>query len=158
MKEILVGIYRLLQGMAVTMRNMIRPKITEPYPENRTTAVPFERRKSVLQMPHNGNNQHRCTACLICMNSCPNGTIQIEVKKEIDPETGKEKRVLGSYKYDLGSCTFCELCTIMCPQDAISWSQDFENSVFTRSKLNLKLNAEGSSLIKKEPVAKEVAG
>jgi NADH-quinone oxidoreductase subunit I len=81
--------------------------------------------------------------------NCPNGTIQVISKKEIDEATGKEKKVLDRYIYDIGSCTFCSLCTITCPQDAIEWSINFEHATFTRPKLYEQLNKEGSSLMKK---------
>ena len=42
--------------------------------------------------------------------------------------------------YDLGSCTFCELCVTTCPQNALEFSNDFEQAVFTRSMLVEKLN------------------
>jgi NADH-quinone oxidoreductase subunit I len=42
--------------------------------------------------------------------------------------------------YDLGSCTFCELCVTSCPQTAIEFSNDFEQAVYTRSKLVEQLN------------------
>ena len=44
------------------------------------------------------------------------------------------------YLYDLGSCTFCELCVTTCPFDAIEFTNDFEQAVFTREKLVQKLN------------------
>ena len=151
--NIFVGIFRLLQGMYITMLNFIRPKVTEQYPENRGKRHPFEGMRGQLVMPHNEANQHKCTACMICMTNCPNGTIQITAKKEIDEETGKEKKALDKYLYDIGSCIFCALCTISCPQDAIEWSNHFEHAVFTRPKLLEQLNKEGSSLIKKEKKA-----
>ena len=42
--------------------------------------------------------------------------------------------------YDLGSCTFCQLCVTTCPQDALEFSNDFEQAVFTREKLVKQLN------------------
>ncbi len=147
--NIFIGIFRLLQGMYITMLNFIRPKVTEQYPENRGKVFPSERMRGQLVMPHDENNQHKCTACMICMNNCPNGTIQITSKMEMDEETGKEKKALDVYLYDIGSCTFCSLCTQTCPQNAIEWSQNFEHAVFSRSKLYQRLNNEGSSLKKK---------
>jgi len=138
--NIFVGIFRLLQGMYITMLNFIRPKVTEQYPENRGKKQPFEQMRGQLLMPHDENNQHKCTACMLCMTNCPNGTIQITSKKEIDEETGKEKKVLDKFMYDLGCCTFCSLCVWTCPQNAIEWSQNFEHAMFTRSKLNVPLN------------------
>ena len=144
--NIFIAIFRLLQGMYITMLNFIRPKVTEQYPENRGKKVQFERLRGQLVMPHNENNQHKCTACMICATNCPNGTIQITTKMGVNEETGKEKKVLDKYMYDLGCCTYCSLCTWTCSQDAIEWSQHFEHTMFTRSKLNIRLNNEGSSL------------
>lgn len=141
-----VGIYRLFQGMYVTMLNMFRPKVTEQYPENRATKVKFERFRAMLTMPHDANNQHRCTACGICMHNCPNETIRVIYKTVPDEATGRDKKVLDRYMYDLGSCIFCALCTSTCPHDALEWSNDFEHSVFRKSTLDKKLNKEGSSL------------
>ena len=53
---------------------------------------------------------------------------------------GKKKRKLDKYIYDLGSCTFCQLCVTTCPQDALDFSNDFEQAVFTREKLVKQLN------------------
>ena len=144
-KGVVVGIYRLMQGMYVSMLNMYRPKVTEKYPENRGKKVMMERFRGMLTMPHNETNEHKCTGCGICATNCPNGTIQVITKKETDAATGKEKRALDKYFYDLGSCTYCSLCTISCPQDAIEWSPVFEHTVFTRGKLLRQLNCENSN-------------
>lgn len=153
--DIVVGIYRLMQGMYITMLNMIRPKVTEQYPENRGKKEYFDRFRGELTMPHDENNQHKCTACKICETNCPNGTIQVITKMQLDEATGKEKKVLDKYIYDIGSCIFCALCTETCPQDAIDWKPDFEHATFTTGKLVKKLNKEGSSLKPKEKKAKE---
>jgi NADH-quinone oxidoreductase subunit I len=51
-------------------------------------------------------------------------------------------------------CTFCNLCVLTCPSNAIKFENTFENAVFTRSKLIQQLNHEGSKLRdkKKEPL------
>ncbi len=53
---------------------------------------------------------------------------------------GKKKKKLDKYMYDLGSCTFCQLCVTNCPTDALEFSNDFEQAVFTRDVLVKKLN------------------
>jgi NADH-quinone oxidoreductase subunit I len=153
-KNFFVGIWRLMQGMYISMLNLLRPKVTEEYPENRGKVFPYDRMRGELVMPHNANNQHKCTACGICEMNCPNGTIQIISKKEVDAQTGKEKKALDRYLYNLGSCTYCSLCTITCPQKAISWSNNFEHAVFTRAKTLNKLNRDGSSLEVKQKIVK----
>ncbi len=145
-RDIVVGVWRLVQGMYITMLNFLRPKITEQYPENRGKHVYFERFRAQLTMPHDADNRHRCTACGICMNNCPNGTIMVISKTGEDPATGRPKKVLDRYVYDLGSCTFCDLCTTTCPFGAIEFTNSFEHSVFTKGRLVQQLNSPGSSL------------
>ena len=40
----------------------------------------------------------------------------------------------------------CALCIDVCPTDAIVWGQNFENSVYDRTKLTRVLNTPGSKL------------
>ncbi len=148
--EVVKGLWNLILGMKITIINFFRPKITEQYPENRGEYEYFERFRAELTMPHNDKNEHKCTACKICEMNCPNGTIKITTKEEMNEETGKAKKVLDVYSYDLGTCIFCDLCVQTCPSDAIKWSNEFEHSVFTRSKLIGRLNREGSKLAPKE--------
>ena len=53
-------------------------------------------------------------------------------------------------------CTFCNLCVVTCPSDAIQFNNQFENAVFTRNKLVQILNQEGSKLREKKKEAKIV--
>lgn len=146
------GIGSLLTGMRVTIREFFKKNVTQQYPENRDTLVIPPRVRGNLTMPHDENNEHACTACGICQMNCPNGTIKIV--SEMQEVDGKKKRVLIDYFYDLGQCTFCNLCVLTCPSDAIKFSNEFENSVFTHSKLKEKLNHPGSKLREKKVAPK----
>ena len=149
-KEILAGIRTLWAGMRVTGKYFVSPGeiITQKYPENRDELVMFDRFKGEVIMPHDENNQHRCTGCGICQMNCPNGSIEILTRKEMTPD-GKEVRVIDKHVYHLGMCTFCGLCVKTCPSNALAFGQEFENAVFDRTKLTKILNKPGSS-IKKE--------
>lgn len=137
------GVSSLAKGMAVTGKELVTPKITEQYPENRHTTLKIaDRFRAVLTLigddatpPYN-----KCIACGICQMNCPNGTINLKTRMVELPD-GKKKKVLDKYFYDLGSCTFCMLCVTTCPQDALEFSNEFEQAVFTRDKLVLQLNA-----------------
>lgn len=156
-KGLFQGIGGLLTGMSVTWTELFTKKITQQYPENRKTLVISDRFRGELVMPHDSNNEHACTSCGICQMNCPNGTIVIK-SKTIETEDGKKKKILDEYYYNLGSCTFCNLCVLTCPSDAIKFDNTFESSVFTRGKLNMKLNQLGSKLReKKKPEPKPVA-
>lgn len=130
----------LLTGLKTTVVEFFSPKVTEQYPENRATLHIPERHRARLYMPLYEEGRNRCIACRLCENACPNGTISITTSTITDEATGKSRKVLAEYSYDLGSCTFCQLCVNACPKDAIRFNNDFENAVFDRSKLVLKLN------------------
>jgi NADH-quinone oxidoreductase subunit I len=150
LKELFGGIKTLLTGMKVTGYYFVHPKeiITQQYPENRKTLKMFDRFKGEVSMPHDNNNQHKCTACSICEINCPNGSIEV-ISKQVEKEDGKKKKELDIYIYKLSMCTFCGLCIKVCPQDAIVFSQGFEHAVFNREKLTKTLNKPGSSLKEK---------
>lgn len=139
------GLFSLLKGMSITLREFFTKKTTEKYPENRATLKMFDRFRGELVMPHNENNEHKCIACGICQMNCPNDTIRIATEMVTDEE-GKKKKILVNYEYDLGSCLFCQLCVKNCPHGAIEFRPTFEHAVFTREKLVRKLNQEGSKL------------
>ena len=133
------GIASLLKGMQVTGKEFVTPKITEKYPEDRETVHVPERFRAILQLKYDADGNHKCIACGICQRNCPNGTISLTTKM-VPTFDGKQKRKLDKYIYDLGSCTFCQLCVTSCPQDALEFKNDFEQAVFTREKLVKKLN------------------
>lgn len=139
------GLGSLLKGMSITLREFFTPKTTEKYrrtghPEN---VRPISGVK--LTMPHNERNEHHCVACGICEMNCPNDTIRVE-SEMVTTEDGKKKKVLVRYLYDHGSCLYCQLCVRSCPHQAITFIPTYEHAVFTREKLVLQLNHEGSRL------------
>lgn len=153
-KSLGTGVASLLKGMQVTGKEFITPKITERYPENRETHHVPERFRALLKLKYDENGFCKCTACGTCERNCPNGTITIETKM-VDTWKGKKKK-LDKYIYDLGSCTFCDLCVTTCPFDALEFTNDFEQSVFTRSKLVKTLN-DRQEPAEPEPTPEELA-
>lgn len=133
------GMYSLIKGMEVTGKELVTPKVTEQYPENRATLKIPDRFRATLQFVYDEEGAHKCIGCKSCERNCPNGTITITTKM-VDLPNGKKKMKLDKYMYDLGSCTFCNLCVTSCPTSAIEFSNDFEQAVFTRSALVKQLN------------------
>lgn len=133
------GVLSLIKGMQVTGKEFLTPKITERYPENRETHHYPERFRACLELKYDAEGNHKCIACGTCERNCPNGTITVQTKM-VDTWDGKKKKKLDRYIYDLGSCTFCQLCVTTCPTNAIRFDNDFEQAVFTRDKLVKQLN------------------
>ncbi|MCM1255136.1 MAG: NADH-quinone oxidoreductase subunit I [Duncaniella sp.] len=133
------GIASLIKGMQVTGKEFVTPKITEQYPDNRDNLPVADRFRAVLRLKYDDQGNHKCIACGTCERVCPNGTIKLDTKM-VETWDGKKKKKLDKYIYDLGSCTFCQLCVTNCPTDALDFSNDFEQAVFTRGKLVKQLN------------------
>ncbi len=138
--RILTTVGSLLTGLKVTLREFFTKKVTECYPENRKTQHIPERHRAMLRMPKDEQGNNKCIACGLCQQACPNGTISITTGTVTDEESGKSKKVLVEYRYDLGACMFCQLCVNACPKGAIEFTNEFENAVFDRKKLIMKLN------------------
>ena len=147
-KSILQGVWTLIQGMQVTGHYFFRPKliITQQYPENRDILQMFERFRGEVTMPHNENNEHKCTGCGICEISCPNGSIEV-IPMTLVGEDGKKKRAIDRHIYHLSMCSFCNLCVKNCPTGAIVMGQHFEHAYWNRSMLTKVLNQPGSKIM-----------
>jgi NADH-quinone oxidoreductase subunit I len=147
-KDVFNGVKSLLIGMRRTGYYFTHHKeiITEQYPDNRDTLVLADRFKGEVVMPHDENNEHRCTGCTACELACPNATLKVVTKFDITPE-GKKKKAIDKLVYHLELCTMCNLCIIACPSDAIVMAQTFEHSVFNRADLTKILNNPGSKIM-----------
>ena len=141
------SIRSLLKGMRLTGYYFTHPKeiVTEQYPDNRSTLKMADRFRGEVIMPHDELNEHRCTGCQACEIACPNGTIKIISKQELQAD-GKKKKRIDQFVYHLDLCTMCNMCIEACPTGAIVMGQGFEHSVFDKKQLKKILNKPGSKL------------
>ena len=109
----------IIKGFAITMRNMFRGPITVMYPEQRLTLP--ERARWAVAPRYDEEGRPKCTACLICVNECPDHVLNLEVSRTA--EGGKH---IDRYVYELGACMMCGLCVEACPFDAIEMSHEYE--------------------------------
>ncbi len=146
-KDIVTAVKSLATGMKMTGYYFTHHKeiITEQYPDNRDTLKMAERFKGEVIMPHDENNEHRCTGCSSCEIACPNGSIKIISKWDVNAE-GKKKKAIDAHIYHLDLCTMCGLCVEACPTDAIKMGNTFELSVYNRNDLLKRLNKPGSKI------------
>jgi NADH-quinone oxidoreductase subunit I len=140
-KAIVSGLFTLLKGLSITIREFFTKKTTEEYPDNRLELSLSERYRGTLYMPRNEDGTVRCTACGLCVVGCPNDTLHLDIETVTDAESGRKRKLLRQYSYDLGSCMFCQLCVNICPSKAIAFNTQFEHAVFNRQKLVKILNS-----------------
>jgi len=133
----ITGPISLLKGLSVSLKYFFNPKkiVTEQYPENKATLKMHERFRGRVELIHNEQGLHTCTACGICEKACSTASINVLATKNI-----AGKRVLGKYLYRLDSCTQCGFCVESCPFGCLRMSQDFEMSSTDRSAFNMILN------------------
>ena len=113
----------LVKGLAVTLKHMLRPSVTQQYPEERPELP--ARSRGVIAL-----KEANCTVCYKCSRECPDWCIYIDAHKEThDPASGGKARsvkVLDRFAIDFALCMYCGICVEVCPFDALFWSPEFE--------------------------------
>ena len=118
----------IAKGLALTFKNMIGPKFTVEYPEEKFNPPASYRGRPVLVMEKNG--EERCVACGLCARVCP--PLAIEVQAD---ETGREKeRYPVKFEINMLRCIFCGFCEEVCPEEAIVMSKDYELAFKSREE------------------------
>jgi NADH-quinone oxidoreductase subunit I len=79
-----IYIPEILKGLSLTFRNMVRPKFTFEYPEEKFVPSGAYRGRPVLVEEDNG--EERCVACGLCSRVCPALAIEVQAG-----ETEREK-------------------------------------------------------------------
>lgn len=117
----------IAKGMALTLKNMFRPRVTMQYPEVKFDPPASYRGRPVLvEEPETGE---RCVACGLCSRVCPALAIEVQAA-----ETDREKeRYPEKFEINMIRCIFCGFCEEVCPEEAIVMSKDYE-LVYTNRK------------------------
>jgi NADH-quinone oxidoreductase subunit I len=118
----------VLEGFALTLRYMFKPKVTIDYPYERSPQSPRFRGEHALRRYPNG--EERCIACKLCEAICPAQAITIEAEPRADGS-----RRTTRYDIDMTKCIYCGLCQESCPVDAIVEGPSLEFATETREEL-----------------------
>jgi NADH-quinone oxidoreductase subunit I len=118
----------IVQGMALTLRYMFRPRVTINYPHEKGPISSRFRGEHALRRYANG--EERCIACKLCEAVCPAQAITIEAEPRADGS-----RRTTRYDIDMTKCIYCGLCQEACPVDAIVEGPNFEFATETREEL-----------------------
>ncbi len=140
-------------GLFTTGKHFTRGSITLQYPEEKWT-MPERSRGIVVLLSDKETGKLNCTACMLCMRSCPVGAIHIDQHKD---EVTK-KRVLDDFIVDHTICCFCGMCEEACNFAAIKLATYYENSTYDKTELieNMdKLQEMGRDVPYEKPVRKK---
>ncbi|MBH8565979.1 NAD(P)H-quinone oxidoreductase subunit I [Nostoc sp. CENA67] len=124
-KSIQAGQY-IGQGLSVTFDHLRRRPITVQYPYEKL--IPSERFRGRIHFEFD-----KCISCEVCVRVCP---INLPV---VDWEFNKEvkKKELKHYSIDFGVCIFCGNCVEFCPTNCLSFTEEYDMSVYDRHQLNM---------------------
>jgi len=128
----------LFKGMKVTFHYLSHPStvVTQQYPENRKTLRMADRFRGQLAFVRDENGYHKCISCHTCETACPNGSIVIDDRK--GATTGKNE--INHFVWRFDSCTFCNMCVMVCPTAALKMLPNFESAVYDQRLLVYNLN------------------
>ena len=128
-KKIIKTIFlvEIAQGMALTLKTMLKPAVTRQYPTFKRK--PFAGSRGLHYMDRDDTGQkERCIGCGLCEAVCPSKAITV-----ITTEGPDHEKLVSSYELDLLRCVFCGFCVDACPVNAIKMTPDFELSCYSRN-------------------------
>jgi formate hydrogenlyase subunit 6/NADH:ubiquinone oxidoreductase subunit I len=117
-KDIAVGFYSLLAGMAVTIRYFVKPIVTVQYPREKLPMSPAWRGYPQFIIDEESKT-HRCIACEMCARICPSALITVEGAKF----PGEKQKRATNYFHKHQYCSLCGLCVEVCPTTALEFSK-----------------------------------
>ncbi len=124
----------LINGLRISMRNLLRGPITVVYPYEKL-GLP-ERARWAVRPTYFEDGTPKCTACMTCVRACPDDILILEVETRED----KTKHITR-FDYEIGACMMCGLCVESCPFSAIEMGHDYELAVTDRAQLTESLLA-----------------
>ena len=126
-KDILVGFWSLLAGMAVTIRYFVKPVVTVQYPRKTIVMSPrFRGYPQFIIDPE--THTHKCIACEMCSRICPSQLITVEGAKF----PGEKQKRATNYVHEHQYCSLCGLCVEVCPTTALEFSQVYNLAGYHR--------------------------
>ncbi len=117
------AILGLREALAIVLRHLFRPPVTEEYPEYRRPLPVRSRARIILTRDPDGDE--RCVSCFLCSAVCPVTCISMEGAEREDG-----RRYAPWFRINFARCIYCGLCEEACPTLAIQLTPDFETCTY----------------------------
>jgi NADH-quinone oxidoreductase subunit I len=128
LKKLLKTIFliEIAQGMALTLKTMLKPAITRQYPTFKRKPIPGSRGLHAMWRDETG--KEACIGCGLCEAVCPSKAIKV-----VTSEGPGHEKAVNAYELDLLRCVFCGFCIEACPVSAIDMTPEFELACYSRN-------------------------
>src|SRR5437762_13818781 len=104
-RDALNGASALVRGMSVTFKEMVSPKTTVQYPDEKTPVQQRFRGRHILQRHENG--LERCIGCALCAAACPAQASYAEAaENSTDARYSPGERYAMVYEINMIRCIF----------------------------------------------------
>jgi len=119
-----ITFYEILKGLALTLSRLFSHAVTIQYPkERRPIAQGFRGLHALAKHPVTG--QPKCTGCGLCETICPSQCIHVF----------REKGKVTRYEIEVLRCIYCGFCVEACPYGALTMTENYEYSDYSRERL-----------------------
>jgi NADH-quinone oxidoreductase subunit I len=116
-KDIYVGMSTAIDGMAITLRNMLKKPVTQNYPHITKPVIETYRGFQSFDVD-------TCIACNLCVKICPVDCIELDAERV--KVGGKLTAFLTHYEINFETCMFCGLCEEVCPPKCVVMGPDHQ--------------------------------
>lgn len=128
---------QILIGLKTTLINMLKPKVTLQYPEERPVLP--ENYRGMPTLVKDPNGRIKCVSCQLCEFVCPPKAIRI-VPSEIPIEASNAnvEKIPKEFEIDMLRCIYCGYCQEVCPEEAIFLQNIYSLNGLSREELVFK--------------------
>jgi NADH-quinone oxidoreductase subunit I len=111
--------------MWTTLKHLIRPPLTNQFPNEPVPVYPRFRGRHVLKRYDDG--LERCIGCSLCAAACPTDCILVIAGENTDEKRySPGDRYASTYEINMLRCIYCGYCEDACPTEAIVLGDNYE--------------------------------
>jgi NADH-quinone oxidoreductase subunit I len=122
----------VVDGLTTTLAHLVKPKITEQYPEQEPD-LPANYR-GVHRLNRDEKGRVKCVACYMCATACPAHCIDIVAAPAPATWPDREKYP-ETFVIDELRCIYCGMCEEACPVDAIELTTLYDLTGLSREQM-----------------------